>query len=254
MRSFFRKLFYIALVIFAVSIVFGKRFGGFNFFSSSSEQEESHAGAFELESEGTPFTRIDISGNFLVKLRADDQPAYAVKASGNHKDKIKAYIEGETLYISYKGKNWLSQGFSKQVEVHIQAPELERIEAHGALRLESENTLKVDELDIHVSGASEADLNIHVDYLDLRASGASDIDLKGKAQECKLQVSGAGEIDAEELKTEDMDVSISGAGEARVYVTDALDVKVSGAGSVKYTGNPKNISQSISGAGSVKSR
>ena len=253
MRSFLRKLFYTALVILAVSFVVGKRFGGYNFSGGSSSEGETHGDSYELIGEGDPFTKINISGNFLVKLRTEDTPSYEVKATGNHKAKIKAYIEGETLYISYKGKNWLSKGFSKQVEVEIQAPEFRRIEAHGALSLESENTLRVEDLDIRVSGASEADLDIEADYLDLQASGASDIELNGNAESCKLQVSGAGEIDAEELKTEQMEVSISGAGEAKVYATDRLEVRVSGAGSVKYAGNPSEISQNISGAGSVKS-
>ena len=46
-------------------------------------------------------------------------------------------------------------------------------------------------------------------------------------------------------------MDISGAGSAEVYASVKLDAEVSGAGTVRYKGNATNVSQHVSGAGSV---
>jgi Putative auto-transporter adhesin, head GIN domain len=50
---------------------------------------------------------------------------------------------------------------------------------------------------------------------------------------------------------ENTKVDISGAGSAQVFASVKLDAEVSGAGSVTYKGNAVNVSQHVSGVGSV---
>lgn len=47
-------------------------------------------------------------------------------------------------------------------------------------------------------------------------------------------------------------VDMSGAGESRVWATQALEVDISGAGRVVYWGDPIDVRQDISGAGSIR--
>ncbi len=54
-----------------------------------------------------------------------------------------------------------------------------------------------------------------------------------------------------DLLSENARVDITGAGSAEVYASVKLDAQVSGAGSVNYKGNPTNVKQEVSGAGSV---
>ena len=246
-------MFYTALVILAVSMVLADRFGGNSLLHASYDSDDDYEGAYQLEASGESFNRVSVSGNFQVLLKESSDSYYHVQADGKHKEKIKAYVSGETLYIKFKGKKWFSRDFRKQVTVEIETPKLEHIEMHGAVSVETENTLHTDHLEIHMSGAGEGDFDIEAQTLDLHASGASEIELKGEVEDCTLRVSGAGELDADELKSKHMEVSISGAGEAKVYTTESLRVNVSGAGSVRYKGDPSEISKNISGAGSVKS-
>jgi hypothetical protein len=44
---------------------------------------------------------------------------------------------------------------------------------------------------------------------------------------------------------------VSGSGNAAVYVSNSLNAHVSGSGGVHYGGNPKNVSKSKSGSGSI---
>ncbi len=246
-------MFYTALVILAVSMVFADRFGGDSIFGRSDDDDHEHAETYLMEASGEPFTHVSVSGNFRVSLKEASNSGYKIEADGKLKKNIQAYISGETLYIKYKGKKWFTRDFGKRVDVFIESSQWEHIEAHGAVSLETENTLNADHLEIQLSGAGEGDLEVEANSLELHASGASEIELAGEVEDCELRVSGAGELEADELKSSHMRVSISGAGEAKVYATESLKVNVSGAGSVRYKGDPSEISKNISGAGSVKS-
>jgi hypothetical protein len=67
-------------------------------------------------------------------------------------------------------------------------------------------------------------------------------------------MSGAGELDAKELHAYNVNVSISGAARADVYATEHLEASVSGAGNVNYYGDPKDVSEDTSGAGSISKK
>jgi hypothetical protein len=46
-------------------------------------------------------------------------------------------------------------------------------------------------------------------------------------------------------------VDMSGSGVASVHASDALDLHMSGSGTLTYTGDPKQVTQQISGSGKV---
>ena len=76
--------------------------------------------------------------------------------------------------------------------------------------------------------------------------------MKGETRRFTLETSGAAKAMCYGLLSEETIVDISGAGEAQVYASQKLQVDVSGAGNVSYKGEVKNISQEVSGAGSVR--
>ena len=51
--------------------------------------------------------------------------------------------------------------------------------------------------------------------------------------------------------TEDVDVSIAGAGDVSAYVTEDVDISIVGSGDVTIKGNPKKVKQKINGSGRV---
>jgi hypothetical protein len=59
-----------------------------------------------------------------------------------------------------------------------------------------------------------------------------------------------GNFNGGDLKSQDAEVHISGAGSATVWAQKTLDASISGAGSVDYYGTPQ-VSEHISGVGSV---
>jgi hypothetical protein len=82
-------------------------------------------------------------------------------------------------------------------------------------------------------------------------SGSGTITINGTAVDQNLEITGSGRYQAEELASESAKINISGSGVASVRVTDELDVHISGSGTLTYTGDPKDVTQEISGSGKL---
>ena len=195
------------------------------------------------------FTSLEVSGAFSVYLTQGNSEALTVEADENLMQYIKTEVHGDRLEIYVEDKN--IKKFS-EMNIYLTFEELEMIDISGAVSLQSENSLKFNDLSLEGSGASELKLDMEVGMLDADFSGASEIDLTGKAKAARFDFSGASELDAYDFVIEACELDVSGAAEARIHVTGSLEVDASGAASVKYKGSP-SVSTDVSGAGSVKS-
>lgn len=106
----------------------------------------------------------------------------------------------------------------------------------------------------HSFGSAEVVVrNVDNDHLDLAATGAGKIRAAGKATKLTLSIKGAATIDTTQLTADNVVISISGAGDAKVHAAKTLDVTIKGTASVEYLGDP-TITKNISGVGSVEKR
>jgi hypothetical protein len=193
------------------------------------------------------FDRLVISGNFHVYLVTAEKPSLRMEMDENLYDIIKVKEEGSTLRI----ETHLNILQAREKNLYIGVKDLEKMELSGAIKMVSDSVLRLNNLNIIVSGAARLDFPIEAKSLKIDLSGASECDFKGKVDELRVQLSGAGDIDALDLIARDVEIDLSGAGGARVYAKDRLDVSISGVGSVRYRGEPQ-IHKNISGLGSLK--
>ncbi len=133
----------------------------------------------------------------------------------------------------------------------------------GALKLSTKKSVRPDlpltatlsakELThVNLSGASILDASeLAGEAFQLKASGASRCTLAGKVDALTLVVSGAGKVTADKLQAKKVKVVASGACRAAVFASESLDVSLSGAGKVTYLGDPKKVTQNISGVGKL---
>lgn len=103
-----------------------------------------------------------------------------------------------------------------------------------------------------ISGAGNLTFSGSVGGLHAAVSGAGDIRLAGTANTAEFVVSGAGDIQAADLQAKRVKARVSGAGDVTLNAGEALDASVSGAGDIRYTGDAKEISQKVSGVGSIQ--
>ncbi|HVH99152.1 MAG TPA: head GIN domain-containing protein [Enhygromyxa sp.] len=194
-----------------------------------------------LRGSGTPatetreldsFSKIDLGGAFDLVVHVDPGATQKVEvtADDNIIEKIETSVSGGELDVEMKDVSLLRPKTDIVVEVWV--PSLAAIDASGAS-------------DIDVQG-------LHGDSFTLELSGASDSTVQGAVERFDIRISGAGELDAKGLHAKSVTLKLSGAGEAVVAASESLDVDISGAGDVTYFGDPTNVIQEISGAGSLK--
>ncbi|MBY0536901.1 MAG: DUF2807 domain-containing protein [Chitinophagaceae bacterium] len=197
------------------------------------------------------FDAVDVSGALDVYVSQDSQ--FSVKLEGD--DNLLQYIlieeHGGTLEV--KTKNGVNLRPSSHLKIFVSAPNYKSIEVSGACDIIGEEKL-VNKTPIRfdISGAGEVKMDIDAPEVSAGISGSGTVKLTGETRKVKLNLTGAADAHCFDLKAEEVEVDISGAGDADVFASLKLDASVSGAGSVQYRGGATDISQHVSGAGSVK--
>ncbi len=176
------------------------------------------------------FTSVNVSGAYEVEIVAQKEAGVEVEGDDNLLPLVRTEVNNGVLDI-FNEKPFNTRN---TIRIRISAPQLDAVSTSGAS-------------DIVVSNVKSDDFNVS-------SSGASNLKLSGEAREFGLEMSGAGEVDAKDLRSEKVSVNSSGAAEASVYATEDLYVSASGAGTVNYYGDPKNVSQNVSGGASVSKK
>jgi hypothetical protein len=230
----------IGFIIFIVAIIIGVTFANFFSWGKTSAKFFSFSvnfggvrGSGDVRNEKrnvAEFNAIEVGGVFEVEVVAQKEFSVEVEADDNLLQYIKTEVRGGMLEIS-TDKKISPKG---RVRIRISAPDIEKLQ---------------------VSGVSKVSLiDVKNDSLKVYASGASKINVSGETKDLEAELSGASKIEAENLKAENANVDGSGASCASVNVSGDLKADLSGASKVTYTGNPRNLEKSTSGASSVKGK
>lgn len=172
------------------------------------------------------FSKLDVSHVFQVEVVAQSEFGVEVEADDNLLQFITTEVRGDTLHIELDQRVKTSNG----MKIRISAPDIERIDASGASRVNISN-LKNSELAVDTSGASK-------------------INVSGETGTLTVDVSGASQIDLGNLTATSANIDASGASFVNVNVANELIADASGASRITYAGSP-SVRKSTSGAGSV---
>ncbi len=219
----------IAIAVFIITLTAGILVAGCSTFSSFRGIEGS--GNVKTESrEVSDFKAVDVGGNFNVEAVAQKDFALQIETDDNLLQYIKTEVADGVLKIDTTE----NVSPTDKILVRISAPNIESFSTSGAANVELKN--------------------VYNDSLKVNSSGASKFKLEGAAKNFVIESNGASKIDAGNLKTENTSVNASGASKIDVYATNDLKIKLAGAGKVSYSGNPKNITEDISGAGKIEEK
>ena len=176
-----------------------------------------------------PFTRIEAGGFYDIQWQPGP-PSFSLTTDENLLSHIETRMNGSVLKIETHGQIAPTHG----VTVVITSTSLTGAELSGALKLKA----------TQLSG----------DRFALDTSGATRVALAGRANRLIASLTGASKLNAETLETQDVEISVTGAGKADVNATNSLRAAITGAGRVSYGGNPKSVEKKITGAGKISPR
>lgn len=195
------------------------------------------------------FTSVRLSGNFLVRLENADVASVEINAEEEMKKLIFVDIRDGVLTV----RNTEDRTFynRNRAELVIKAPKIEFIEVLESAKIVGDRPFRFDELRIESSGALKMDIELLGNQFTGVFAGATDLNLRGEVKNVKFNIPGAGKVSAFELKTQELNLSMSGAAKAEVFADKWLKVDVAGACNVVYKGNPDEVFTNISGIGRV---
>jgi hypothetical protein len=198
----------------------------------------------------TNFKNVEAHGASDILVSQGDHPSVRVEADDNLLQYIDVNQEGDRVVIRERSGYNLKP--SNSIRIYVTTAVYNKIDVSGACNIIGQTKISnTEDLDMHVSGAGDIKMDVDAPRLSASVSGSGSIDLKGQTKDVDLDLTGAGNAHCYDLLSENTKVDISGAGSAEVFASVSLDARVSGAGSVTYKGNASNVSQHVSGAGSV---
>ncbi|WP_026354546.1 head GIN domain-containing protein [Massilia niastensis] len=178
----------------------------------------------------TPFKAIEVRG--AMSLIVEVGKAHSVRVEGNQKflDRVATEVVDGELRVTMKKESG-SINIKDEDRVVVTMPELTSFRGEGAglMRLN----------------------NVRSERLDVSYRGAGSLQMNGQVRQLRLQAQGVGEVEAKDLVAQDADVSFEGIGSVEVHAQNRLNANVQGMGNLTYYGNPRRLSKSVSGIGSV---
>jgi len=196
------------------------------------------------------FKSLQVSASINVYVSQGDIKPVRIEGDENLLPYIEVEQNGDELIIrNREGYNLDSEDGLK---VYVSSPSFRSISLSGAGDIISENKItSTEDLEIGLSGAGDIKMEIDAPKLTTDISGVGSLYLKGQTKDVIMEISGAGSAHCYDLLSENTKVEISGVGSAEIYASVKLDAHVSGAGSVNYKGNASDVTQNVSGVGSV---
>lgn len=217
------------------------------------------------------FTKIETGYAFDIEVSRSDSYLVRVTVDRNLEDYLNVSQRGDTLSINLKTGFIYTNVTQKAV---ITLPDLRRLEASGASKANVSgfsttesvdyeasgasrinlNQMKSGNTDFDISGASQVSGTLEMNDGQFDLSGASSLELEGLGEDITIEASGASNVVLTDFPVATADVELSGASRAIVNVNNRLDVDLSGASNLKYYGDPRIGSSSISGGSTFSSK
>lgn len=195
--------------------------------------------------EGKPFHQLEISGNSNVIFTQSDTVTIKVEAYKDELDNIITVFEEDILVIKTKGS------FNHSFKVYVSCNSLSKIICNGSSKFSTETILLGDSLFIGVSEAANVTTKLNTKIVDVMITGASTVTIEGNTETLYGSVSGASSLKAYKLNTHATIIKASGASVAKVCVNHKINASATGSSTIKFTGEPKEISAEASSSSSI---
>jgi hypothetical protein len=215
------------------------------------------------------FTGVSASSAAHVVISKGEKYSCVVSLDSNLLPSFETKVERGVLVMGFKPGTSVQR--YKKLEIKITMPEIKKVEASGASKVELEKGFTGKELSVNLSGASSFSAAAVYDLLGIKVTGSSKVDLKGKYGDIAIdesgasriaceggalglsgEVSGASTVDFSGCALDDADLAASGASGIRLgNVATKIKANLSGASELKYEGSPK-VLKSLSGASTIK--
>jgi hypothetical protein len=215
------------LVLLALAVVVLVRFDVFGGSSASNGEEGSGIAATDKR-EVAPFETVELAGSNNVTIRVSEDQAVAVHADHNLLDRVTTEVQSGNLVIGNVSGSFTAKS---PMHVDVSVPSLSEVTLSGSGNI-AVSGIDGNRLTIILSGSGVVIGSGNIEHLDVALSGSGDAQL--------------GQLTANGVRA-----LVSGSGNVFVTATESLDASVPGSGVIIYAGDPKEVTKSITGSGTI---
>jgi Putative auto-transporter adhesin, head GIN domain len=176
------------------------------------------------------FTSLDLAADNNVTIIAGRPQSVLVHADSNQINHVTTQVVAGTLLIGDTG----SVTARGPVSVEVSVPSLTALSLSGSGQ-------------ISATGISTPQLTVTI-------SGSGLVSAAGTATRLDVTINGNGTAQLSRLTARDAQAVISGSGLIQVTATASLDAAIPGSGTIIYSGNPPQVTTSVTGSGTVTRR
>jgi Putative auto-transporter adhesin, head GIN domain len=174
-----------------------------------------------------PVEAIHSDGAFALRITIGPAPKLTIEADKNILPIIKTRSENGRLDI-YSDRSY---SVNRRIMVTVSLPNVSDISASGS------NQIQAD-------GFAGGPLSVSLD-------GSNHAVLAGRVAALTCVLSGANHLAAQGLAAGSANVALNGSGDAAVDASQRIVANISGAGTITISGNPKERSTEVNGAGRI---
>ena len=183
-----------------------------------------------------PFTTLDASGVYELKLTQGNTEGVRIEADENLQELFTVRNEGSRLVIHMKKMDNINLRTKNKMRVYVSFKNLKALDLKTVGNVSSSNDLSFDDLELTNKSVGNVDLELTATKLNLENSSVGNVTLSGRADEAVMKNSGVGSLKAGNFVVQTLDINNSGVGAAEVHATRGLKVKDSFLGKVKNHG------------------
>ncbi|MFT5761534.1 MAG: hypothetical protein ACI8WA_000649 [Polaribacter sp.] len=195
------------------------------------------------------FTKIVVGQGIQLYITQDDDVSLVVTADENLHKLIRTEVKNGVLKISSKRN--IRRAKSKKI--YLSVSNISSIKATSGSDVVTENTIKADIFDVHVSSGADARIDVNADTVNSSSSSGADLRIKGTANYYTAKATSGSSIRAYGLESKNATIKVNSGANIDVHVTESLTAKASSGGDIDYRGNPKRIDKKKSSGGSISS-
>jgi Putative auto-transporter adhesin, head GIN domain len=201
----------------------------FDVFEGSSNSTTEGSGVSATQARDlAAFNSVELAGSNNVVIRVGEKQSVVVRADDNLLDRVTTKVQSGKLVVANTPGSFSTKS---PMSVEVEVPTL------NALTLTGNGNVVVS--------------SIEAESLMVSLPGNGTLTGSGTAKRLDVTVSGSGTVQFTRLVANDARAVVSGSGSIFITATKTLDASVSGSGAILYTGNPQNVTKSVTGTGAI---
>lgn len=207
----------------------------------------SYAG--EKEFKIADFTKITATGNFKVTLiKGTENKVKAINSDQNiDDDQLFAEVQGTELILKLIKDTYKV----RKVEYIVYYKEVFELHAKRGAWFKSEELFTNKSLDLNVESGGGIKIKVDCNTVDVVIKNGGTVNISGKSENANFSINKGGNIAAYNLVTTNSNSKVMFGGEILVNVTKSLFAVVKSGGTIKYKGNPTEVSEEIKLGGKI---